>query len=70
MKTVHASELSTIRMAAGNENRFRIVVDEGRRMHWIGIGWVDEGPATPKDCATYPTVVRSTPARLIEGSAR
>jgi hypothetical protein len=27
----------------------QIVNDEGRRKRWVGIGWVDEGPATGKE---------------------
>ena len=23
-----------------------LVADRGRRLQWVGIGWVDEGPAT------------------------
>ena len=24
----------------------QVINDDGRRKHWVGIGWIDEGPAT------------------------
>lgn len=50
------SELTTMRMAAGNENLYTRVVDGDRLRGWVGIGWIDEGMATDEHRATYPTV--------------
>ena len=54
--TVKRSELQTWRMVAGNEDTYPIVVDDGRRKEWVAIGWIDAGPASEADKATYPTV--------------
>ena len=59
METVKATELSKFRMVAGNEKIYRFVIDEGIVKDWVGIGWVDIGPATEKDYEKYPTVVRT-----------
>jgi hypothetical protein len=61
MKTVKRSELAILRMVAGNEDLYTHVVDGERLKGWVGIGWVDEGKATDKDKATYPTVIEDTP---------
>ena len=58
MKTVEASELSKLKMVAGGEKRYRFVIDEGIVKDWVGIGWVDIGPATKKDYKKFPVVVR------------
>jgi len=54
---VQRSALSSFRMVAGNENKYSIVIDEGQRKNWVGIGWVDEGPASELDRLVYPTVI-------------
>lgn len=49
-KTVKASECSTLAMVVRNEKKFDTVIHNAHRMHWVGIGWVDEGPAQyPRD---------------------
>lgn len=53
---VARAELSTWKMVAGNEERIPVVIDNGIRKEWVGIGWIDIGPATEHDLATYPTV--------------
>ena len=57
-KTVNASELSTIKMVAGGEKRYPVVIDEGIVIRWVGFGWVDEGKATDKAFKKYPVVTR------------
>lgn len=43
-KTIERTKLA--RLAFCNSARLPQTVDlEGRRMHWVGIGWIDEGPA-------------------------
>lgn len=56
--TVHARELSAVKMVAGNENRYTRVIDSGNLKNWVGFGWIDEGPASAEDRAKYPEVIR------------
>lgn len=56
-RTVTRSQVSNLRMAAGNESRYTHVIVDGRLKNWVGIGWVDEGEATDEHRAAYPTVV-------------
>lgn len=58
-KTVHARELSTLKMVAGNERKFTKVIDGNTVKEWVGIGWVDLRKATPNDAKLYPMVVRT-----------
>lgn len=58
MKTIHVTELSKLRMAAGNEKRIRYIIDDGMLLEWVGIGWVDVRETTEADKKKYPTVVR------------
>lgn len=46
MNTVKSSELASFRMVAGNEKKYDKVIHRHRVKQWVGIGWVDEGPAT------------------------
>lgn len=55
--TVRRSDLSTIKMVAGLEDVYTRVIDDGVLKEWVGIGWVNVGPATDADRAKYPTVV-------------
>ena len=43
-------------MAAGNEKKYSIVIIDGVKKEWVGIGWIDIGKPTVKDKITYPTV--------------
>lgn len=44
-RTITRSEVC--RLAFCNSERLPLIInDDGRRKHWIGIGWVDEGAAT------------------------
>ena len=49
MKIVKRSELSTIRMVAGNEKKYQRVIQNGIVKNWVGFGWVNEGEATNMD---------------------
>lgn len=49
-------ELSNLRMAAGNEKKFTVVIDDRTVKEWVGIGWVDLRRATADDIAKYPRV--------------
>ena len=55
--TVARKELNSWRMVSGNEDTYPVVIDGGRRKDWVAIGWIDVGPATDLDLATYPVVV-------------
>jgi hypothetical protein len=56
-KTVKARDCSTIAMCDGRgESTHPVVIDDGRRMRYVGIGWVDEGPATDADKRQFPAV--------------
>ncbi len=54
---IPASELSNLRMATGNEKKYTHVIHDGVLKHWVGYGWVSEGPATPEDYTLYPEVI-------------
>lgn len=51
------SDVSNIAMTTGGEKKHPMVIMEGRRKQWVGIGWVDEGNAAPSDKAKFPLVV-------------
>jgi len=57
MKTVKLSELTNIRMAAGNEKKYSKIIIDGKVKEWVAIGWmdIDEKP----DKRKYPVVVDS-----------
>ena len=57
-KTVHASELSTMAMVAGNENKYSIIIDKRILKEWVGIGWIELRTASTADKEKYPTVIR------------
>ncbi len=56
MKSVKSSELSNIKMVAGNEKKYSRVIMDGNVKNWVGFGWVTEGAATDADKEKYPTV--------------
>lgn len=43
-KTITAKRLAWLSMC-NSRSLPKLVNDEGRRKRWVGIGWVDEGPA-------------------------
>lgn len=53
---VPASVLSNLRMVAGNEKKYSRVIMEKHVLHWVSLGWVNEGPAQPADFEVYPVV--------------
>jgi hypothetical protein len=55
---VHARELSKSAMVAGNESKYKRVIDGDRVKFWVGIGWIDEGTASNYDRLLYPEVIR------------
>jgi hypothetical protein len=56
-RPIKRSELSTIKMTTGGEDRISKVILDGNVRQWVGIGWVDEGPATDADKLKYPRVL-------------
>lgn len=56
MPTVARSELSNIRMVAGNEKKYSMVIINDGLQEWVGIGWVYIRLATDDDRKDYPTV--------------
>jgi hypothetical protein len=56
-RTVKRSELSNLRMAAGNEKKHTTVIDNGDLKEWVGIGWINEGRATRQDRNKFPVVI-------------
>jgi hypothetical protein len=54
---IKTSELSSLRMAAGNEKRYPIVIHNGTVKEWVGIGWIELRKATDDDCKRYPEAV-------------
>lgn len=59
MKTISAKELNNLAMINGNENKYRIVVDNNIVKEWVGIGWIELHKATKEDKELYPTVLRT-----------
>lgn len=55
-KPVKRAELSSVRMVAGGEKTISTIIDGGRIKGWVGIGWIDGGPAQPDDFNHYPVV--------------
>lgn len=54
MKYVLRSELTNLRMVAGNEKKYDRVVIDGSLKEWVGIGWVRIRTATARDKKIYP----------------
>lgn len=54
---VPASVLSNLRMVAGNEKKYSRVIMEKHVLHWVSLGWVNEGPARSSDFEVYPVVI-------------
>lgn len=61
MNTVERSRLSTANMLDGNEYVYPVVIDKGRLLQWMSIGWVDVGEPSETDNAKYPHVIEDTP---------
>lgn len=61
MTTVYRDELTAMRMVAGNEKKYSIVVDGGVVKEWVGFGWIEIGRASDTDRAVFPVVVDRPP---------
>ncbi len=61
MTPVLRSELTNLRMVAGNEKKYSRVVIDGALKEWVGIGWVRIRTASDRDKAVYPTMVEKMP---------
>lgn len=57
MKTVNISELSRVKMTAGNEKKYPIVIHKGVIKEWVGIGWIRLREAEKEDFENYPVVI-------------
>lgn len=57
MTEVALSELTNMKMVAGNEKKYDTVVIGGIVKQWVGIGWVGEDEATDEDRDKYPVAV-------------
>lgn len=64
---VRRSQLATIRMVAGGEKRHPIVIDRAHVKEWVGIGWIDCGPADAEERAKYPRVIEDDEPIAAEG---
>ena len=49
MSTVSRGELTSHKMAAGNEAKYSKVVLNGILKEWVGIGWIDHDPPVFED---------------------
>jgi hypothetical protein len=54
--TVKRAELSTLRMTAGNEKRYPLVILDGVVKEWIGFGWINLRDADETDFNNLPVV--------------
>lgn len=54
---VERHQLTNLRMTTGGEKRYTKVVLAGYVQQWVGIGWVNERPATLEDFASLPVVI-------------
>lgn len=54
---VQASQLSKLRMVAGNETKFSRVIHEGVVKEWVGIGWIKLEKATEFELQNLPIVI-------------
>ena len=55
---VASSELSAVKMTAGNEKRYPQVILDDVVHRWVGIGWVEEGAPTIGQRNCLPRVVQ------------
>jgi hypothetical protein len=59
MTTIAASEVTTMAMVNKNEDKYKVVIDNGFVKEWVGIGWIEIRKATPGDFRKIPEVIRS-----------
>jgi len=55
--SVSASQLSTLRMAAGNEGKYSKVIHKGIVKEWVGIGWINLERPTQTEIDNLPIVI-------------
>lgn len=55
---VKSTELTSLRMVAGNEKKYSTVVDNGVVKVWVGYGWLETRPANDHDYEIFPEVER------------
>lgn len=63
---ISRDQLQTIHMVTGNEKQVCDVILDGHHKHWVGIGWIDHGPAKDSDYDKYPVVSDSTDGGLAD----
>lgn len=60
IKYIDPDELSSARMAGGNEKKYTKIIDWAPVVkEWVGIGWIEVGPAEAEDIRKYPVVRRT-----------
>jgi hypothetical protein len=57
MSSIKRSEVSNLKMAAGNEKKYTKIIINGILNEWVGIGWVALREATAIEKKKYPEVV-------------
>lgn len=55
--TVKRSELRTLLMVAGNEQKYGIVIDGRVVKEWVGFGWISLRKPSKDDISRYPKVI-------------
>lgn len=60
MTTIAAKEVTNMAMVNGNEQLYKVVIDNGFVKEWVGIGWIELRKATPGDHKKYPIVTRTS----------
>lgn len=55
-QTITRAELTNLRMVAGNEKKYSVVVIDGVVKEWVGIGWIEIRQPTAEDLKTLPVV--------------
>ena len=59
MTKIAASKLSKMAMVNGNEELYKVVIDDGVVKEWVGIGWIELRKANPGDYKKIPEVERT-----------
>lgn len=54
---VKASELEKLKMVAGNEDKYNIIIDDGKVCQWVAIGWIELRDASKEDYKKFPEVI-------------
>lgn len=58
MTKIAAKEFTNIAMVNGNEQLYKVVIDNGMVKEWVGIGWLELRKAVPSDYKKMPEVDR------------